>query len=120
MSVSTQAVSKWERCETYFDISMLVPLASYFGITTDELLGFDEAKNQAVISKYLEDYAELKREAKWTESVDLITKAHKEFPNNFFITIRYLYDIISSMADNPKELVIEKADELIVEMSTNY
>ncbi|HBR30697.1 MAG TPA: XRE family transcriptional regulator, partial [Clostridiales bacterium] len=89
MSVSTQAVSKWERCETYPDISMIVPLASYFGITTDELLGFDEAKNQAVISKYLEDYAELKREAKWTESVDLITKAHKEFPNNFLITIRY-------------------------------
>ena len=115
MSVSTQAVSKWERCETYPDISMIVPLASYFGITTDELLGFDEAKNQAVISKYLEDYAELKREAKWTESVNLITKAHKEFPNNFLITIRYLYDIIGSMADNPKELVIEKADELTVE-----
>ena len=39
MNVSTAAVSKWERNETFPDISMVIPLASYFGVSTDELLG---------------------------------------------------------------------------------
>ena len=44
MHVSTAAVSKWERNETFPDIAMVIPLASYFGVSTDELLGLDAAK----------------------------------------------------------------------------
>ena len=36
MHVSTAAVSKWERNETFPDIAMVIPLASYFGVSTDE------------------------------------------------------------------------------------
>ena len=46
MHVSTAAVSKWERNETLPDISMVIPLASYFDVSTDELLGLDAAKNE--------------------------------------------------------------------------
>ena len=44
MHISTAAVSKWERGETFPDISMVIPLASYFGVSTDEILGLDAAK----------------------------------------------------------------------------
>ena len=38
MNVTCAAVSKWERGETYPDITMLQPLAYYFGVTLDELM----------------------------------------------------------------------------------
>ena len=39
LSVTAQAVSKWENGNGLPDISQLVPLAQIFGITTDSLLG---------------------------------------------------------------------------------
>ena len=39
LGVSAQSVSKWE-CDAYFpDVSMLLPLATLLGVTTDCLLG---------------------------------------------------------------------------------
>ena len=40
MNVTCAAVSKWERGETYPDITLLQPLAYYFGVTLDELMGY--------------------------------------------------------------------------------
>ena len=54
MHVSTAAVSKWERNETLPDISMVIPLASYFGVSTDEVLGLDAVKNEEKIKHYLD------------------------------------------------------------------
>ena len=39
LNISTQAVSKWERGCGYPDISFLLPLADYFGVSLDELFG---------------------------------------------------------------------------------
>ena len=44
LHVSAAAVSKWERGDSIPDIGMLLPLASYFNVSTDELLGVDSAK----------------------------------------------------------------------------
>ncbi len=112
LNISTQAVSKWERSEAYPDITMILPIASYFNVSTDELLGLDTAKNEAKINEYLAEYASLKNQGKWVEPTELITEAHKEFPNDFRITIRYLYDIIGSCADNTVDVVLSCADEL--------
>ena len=40
LGVSTPAVNKWENDNTLPDISLLVPIARLFGISTDELLSF--------------------------------------------------------------------------------
>lgn len=42
LSVTPQAVSKWESGAGLPDLSMAVPLARALGITTDELLRFGE------------------------------------------------------------------------------
>ena len=39
MNISCAAVSKWERGETYPDITLLQPLAYFFEVTLDELMG---------------------------------------------------------------------------------
>ncbi len=48
MNVTCAAVSKWERGETYPDITMLLPLANYFGVSMDELFGYESERSRKV------------------------------------------------------------------------
>lgn len=41
LGVTAQAVSKWENDQSCPDITMLPKLAEFFGVTTDELLGYE-------------------------------------------------------------------------------
>jgi len=110
LSISCQAISKWERDETYPDITLIIPIASYFGVSTDELLGVDYAKNEAKIQEYLKEENILSVQGKWTEMSELMTKAHKEFPNDFRITICYMSKIISRTG-TPADVILSRADE---------
>ncbi len=42
LNVTNAAVSKWERGDSLPDITMLFPIADYFGISVDELMGHTE------------------------------------------------------------------------------
>ncbi len=50
LSVSPQAVSKWENNLSCPDISVLPELASIFGITVDELLGKETVRNAEIVA----------------------------------------------------------------------
>ena len=47
--VSFQTISKWERGETYPDITMLPVISSYFNVSVDSLLGVDKAQKEQKI-----------------------------------------------------------------------
>lgn len=47
LSVSNKTISKWENGASAPDLSMLVELSKYYGVTTDELLGLCEEKKQS-------------------------------------------------------------------------
>ena len=51
--VTFQTVSKWERGETYPDITLLPELASFFDVSVDTLLGYFPGERQRTV------YAEL-------------------------------------------------------------
>lgn len=60
LGVSEQAVSRWESGVCYPDIEYLPAIASFFGVTTDDLLGCDRDKAEkerliGEIYKYLSD-----------------------------------------------------------------
>lgn len=93
MNVSTPAVSKWERGETLPDITMVLPLASYFGVSADELLGFDAAKNEQKIQSYLDEYHRLGAIGKVHEKFDLMMRAYAEFPNDWRIVEEYMWQL---------------------------
>ena len=79
MHVSCAAVSKWERGETLPDISMVIPLASYFGVSTDEILGLDHAKNEEIIESYIAESDRLASMGKAHEWFELIKKPTRSF-----------------------------------------
>ena len=47
LSISNKTVSKWENGASMPDLSMVVELAKYYGVTTDTLLGLSEDKKQS-------------------------------------------------------------------------
>ena len=44
MNVTPAAVSKWERGDSFPDITILQPLAFYFDVSLDELVGYNKEK----------------------------------------------------------------------------
>ena len=93
MHVSTASVSKWERNESFPDIAMVIPLASYFGVSTDELLGLDAAKNEEKIKQYIDEANRLAALGKELDRFELITKAYNEFPNDWRIIELYMWQL---------------------------
>ena len=51
LSVSNRTISKWENGASAPDLSMLVELSKYYGVTTDSLLGLSEEKKQSTEEK---------------------------------------------------------------------
>lgn len=93
MNVSCPAVSKWERGETLPDITMILPLASYFGVSADELLGFDAAKTEQKIQNILDEYHRLGALGKVHEKFHLMVQAYQEFPNDWRIIEEYMWQL---------------------------
>ena len=65
LGISRQAVSKWERAEASPDTDNLILLAKLYGITLDELLNAEDAKDLALEnqeSDQLEEVVENKKE----------------------------------------------------------
>ena len=56
LGVSFQSISKWERGDTYPDITMLPSIASFFDVSVDELLGVGKAKEEEDIKRLLEEH----------------------------------------------------------------
>lgn len=109
LGVTFQSVSKWERGESYPDITMLPAIASFFGVTTDELLGVDKTKKEEQIKKYTEEYDALYLKDT-PKAFDIIEKAVKEFPGEFSLLIRYMTALLSTKGgifDNPKDIYDE-------------
>lgn len=110
MNVSCAAVSKWERGETYPDITLLQPLAYYFRVTLDELMGYDQEKVQAEINDVIALYRE-----HWYDATgrDIIVKAYHDYPNDYLIMHSYMWNIGGDLADNDPAVLIEHKDEFL-------
>lgn len=112
LGISVTAVSKWERGETYPDITLLFPLAHYFEVTLDELMGYDEERIQAEIRAVLSEYRGL-----WLTEPEkarkLIKKAYKDYPNDYLVMHYYMWNLAGDMADNDRETLLAHKEEFL-------
>ena len=112
LNITCAAVSKWERGDTYPDITLLQPLAYFFGVTLDELMGYQASKIQKDIDELIARYTELYR-TDCEAARDLIVKAHAEYPNDYQIMHCYMWNLAGDYADNdPENLLSHKAEFL--------
>lgn len=77
MNVTCAAASKWERGETYPDITLFQPLSYFFEVTLDELMGYDQKKVQADIDETIALYRKHWKDSKGRE---IIVKAYHVYP----------------------------------------
>lgn len=110
MNVTCAAVSKWERGETYPDITLLQPLAYFFEVTLDELMGYDQKKVQADIDETIALYRKHWKDIKGRE---IIVKAYHDYPNDYRIMHYYMWNIGGDMADNNPTVLIEHKEEFL-------
>lgn len=112
MNVTCAAVSKWERGETYPDISLLQPLAYFFGVTLDELMGYDQKKIQAEIDDVIELYKKY-RGYDYNKAREIIVNAYRNYPNDYRIMYLYMWNIGGDMADNDPAVLIAHKNEFL-------
>ncbi len=110
MHVSPAAVSKWERSESYPDITALLPLAYYFEVSLDELMGYDQAKVEEEIADMFARYRKAYR-SDYAESRRIITRAYADYPNDYRVMNAYMWNIVGDYADNDKEVLLAHKDE---------
>ena len=110
MNVTCAAVSKWERGETYPDITLLQPLAYFFEVTLDELMGYDQKKVQADIDKTIALYRKHWKDSKGRE---IIVRAYHDYPNDYWVMHYYMWNIGGDMADNDPAVLLEHKDEFL-------
>ena len=122
LSVSPQAVSKWESGLTYPDMTMIPVIAGYFDISLDTLFDYDTEKTKQKIQKIMDDawiyfFSDPARYAQ------TIKDAMKDYPGNEALLTAllnsYEYDLRVSGNTAHLDDMIELAQFLIFE-STDF
>ncbi len=120
LGMSFQAISKWERGETYPDITMLPVIASFFGVTVDSLLGTDLIAKEAKIKEYGETYSRLWNERKIAEARDLLKEATVEFPGNYDLAVKYFNALIHAQDEDAYLIAIRPEVNRVYELIQSY
>ena len=80
LSISPQAVSRWETDVAMPDISLLPPLANLFGVTTDHLLGMDTYQKDLRKAEFDEAFNEYLKHHE--ANYQIAVRAVAEYPGN--------------------------------------
>lgn len=109
IGISFQAVSKWENNIALPDITLAPVLASYFGVSMDELFDFNLKEIECDVKK-ISDKAYEFRESNPSESRRILEDGLKKYPENDVLLNNLLY--VLNYSENPDE-TIEVASNLI-------
>ena len=122
LSVSPQAVSKWESGLTYPDMTMIPVIAGYFDISLDTLFDYDTEKTKQKIQKIMDD-AWIYFFSDPTRYAQTMKDAVKDYPGNEALLTAllnsYEYDLRESGNTAHLDDMIELAQILISE-STDF
>ncbi len=96
LGVTFQSVSRWERGESYPDITMLPDIADFFKVSVDSLLGVNRAKNEEEITALLEEYDRLRNEWENQERKrEILTVLQEKYPVDFRVQLKYMEYMVS-------------------------
>ncbi len=96
LGVAPQSVSKWERGEGYPDITFLIPLADYFGVPLDTLMGRNAEEREQKIADILRQYEYFRHIGNHDAKKALIRQAYAEFPFDFRIIVKYVKSLLTT------------------------
>lgn len=121
LSVSSQAVSKWERGESIPDVALLPRIAAYYNVSVDDLLGVGEIRKQEKIAEYIEKNSKLRNKGLSKESLALMREAQSEFPNDIEVIYHLMYALFRFIYDDDiiADEVISLGERILRESTDN-
>ena len=94
LGVSFQSVSKWENETTMPDITLVPAIASFFGVSTDELFDFNLLETEQKVERICKEAYE-HRESDPAKSEAILREGLKKFPGNDILLNNLLYSMRS-------------------------
>ncbi len=91
LSVSPQAVSRWECGDAMPDISLFPALCNLFDVTADYLLGIDLSRKEAKINEIRERAFEYSLRGYYDEAYTILKEGLREFPNGYDLMCDLMY-----------------------------
>ena len=91
IGVTSQAISKWENNTGLPDISQIVPLANFFGVSTDTLFDFCAEDKTRDINDYKSRSHQLRNKGLNEENLALWREALGKYPGNFTCKLNLSY-----------------------------
>ena len=82
LNISYQSVSKWETGTTLPDLSYIVPLSRLFKISTDELLGYEQSKEDLLKNEYSDAYEATWRDGNLEKRLEICLEAVRNYPGD--------------------------------------
>ena len=95
LSISPQAISRWETDSAMPDISLLPLLVNIFGVTSDELLEINVERNNEKISDILATEEQARYNGDFEKSADILRDAYRQYPRSFAIMERLAHALIN-------------------------
>ena len=102
IGISFQAISKWENNLALPDISFAPILASYFGVSMDELFDFHLTEVELKVHAICKDAYQY-RESDPAKSRSILEEGLKQYPDNDILLNNLLYVI--NYTENPEETI---------------
>ena len=82
LNISYQSVSKWETGTTLPDLSYIIPLSRLFEISTDELLGYEQSKEDLLKNEYSDAYEATWRDGNLEKRLEICLEAVRNYPGD--------------------------------------
>ena len=95
LSISPQAVSRWETDVAMPDISLIPPLCNLFNITSDELLGIDVTRRLEAVEEICDEADKYSRRGYLEKARKILEEGLQKYPDNCDIIYALMY--VSSM-----------------------
>lgn len=100
LSVSFQSVSRWENNACYPDMELIPEIAAFFGVTADDLMGLNAAREEAEIRAVLDDFQLAISEGNIERCIEIARSGLKAHPGSYAIMNKLMYALFMSGDDS--------------------
>ncbi|MGN1410126.1 MAG: helix-turn-helix domain-containing protein [Eubacteriales bacterium] len=100
LAISPQAVSRWETDAAMPDISLIPALTGIFGVTSDELLEIDVARNNEKIMAMLDSARNETGTGEFEKAVEILREAHRQYPRSAEVMERLAHALVNYYSRN--------------------
>ena len=116
IGVTKAAVSKWENRQSTPDIMLLPKLASFFGVTLDELMGYEpQLSSEQIRRYYLEltgDFVKLPVKGAVEKTHSLVRRYYSCYPFLLQVCVLYLNHYMLAEGEENQKKLLQEADAL--------